>query len=619
MDNKNKEINKVINREINDEKELNKNADRDVDLDLVLDVAVILPVHQDQHISTAGTLDDEQRIKVLSPYMLVFRRFIRNMLAIVGVVCIAAMVLFSFVGGWLMPYGESQVFTQYVDMSKNYAGITQNTEFRFTVAEGRTLPMPAQARFVLAVNKKIDTFESQGRTYSLNKVGEDFYLVSELEKIATAGGTANKPIITYSEGASATANFEKNFKAALADALTGFEADGITYTIAKDKKFFAAYVESDIALGGMQVFDYASADIPENFDFNYQAELAVNKGDNSTFTVDGKNFEVVREDDITHIYLVNGSEKTEYAVISKWVIQSLYPDVFLTFEFEDAARAAVSEGVTSFLFADETGETEFSIQRDDKQWLVKKDTNTIVIRDFESPSKDHLLGTDGNGMDIITRLMFGGRISLMIGFVVVIIETMLGVILGGLSGYFGKWLDNLLMRIVDIFNCIPSIPLIIILGAMMDAMRVDPQIRMIYLMLILGFLGWPGIARIVRGQILSLREQEFMVAAEATGISVYRKIFKHLVPNVIPQLIVIATMSLGGTILTESVLSFLGLGVKFPFASWGNIINAVSNVYVMTNYWFVWIPAGFCILVTVLGFNFIGDGLRDAFDPKTRR
>ena len=154
---------------------------------------------------------------------------------------------------------------------------------------------------------------------------------------------------------------------------------------------------------------------------------------------------------------------------------------------------------------------------------------------------------------------------------------------------------------------------------MMDAMQIDPQIRMIYLMVILGLLGWPGIARLVRGQILSLREQEFMTATEATGLSVYRRIFKHLVPNVIPQLIVICTMGLGSVILTESTLSFLGLGVKFPFASWGNIINAVSNVFVMTNYWFVWIPAGFCILITVLGFNFVGDGLRDAFDPKMKR
>ncbi|MFZ2721446.1 MAG: ABC transporter permease, partial [Gemmiger qucibialis] len=142
---------------------------------------------------------------------------------------------------------------------------------------------------------------------------------------------------------------------------------------------------------------------------------------------------------------------------------------------------------------------------------------------------------------------------------------------------------------------------------------------MMYLMLILGFLGWPSIARLVRGQILSLREQEFMTAAEACGISAWHRIFRHLIPNVIPQLIVTCTMSLGSTILTEATLSFLGLGVKYPFASWGNIINDVNNAYVMTNYLFIWVPAGICLLITVLGFNFVGDGLRDAFDPKMKR
>lgn len=150
--------------------------------------------------------------------------------------------------------------------------------------------------------------------------------------------------------------------------------------------------------------------------------------------------------------------------------------------------------------------------------------------------------------------VYGGRVSLMIGFIVVIISAALGVVLGGVSGYFGGWVDNLIMRIVDIFYCIPSTPLIIILGAAMDGMRVDPQIRMLYLMLILGFLGWPGIARLVRGQILSLREQEFMTATEACGISVSRRIFRHLIPNVIPQLIVNCTMSLGSTIITEATL-----------------------------------------------------------------
>ena len=175
------------------------------------------------------------------------------------------------------------------------------------------------------------------------------------------------------------------------------------------------------------------------------------------------------------------------------------------------------------------------------------------------------------------------------------------------------------MRIVDIFYCIPSMPLIIILGAVMDALRVSPTMRMVYLMMILGFLGWPGMARLVRGQVLLFREQEFMIATEATGLSARRRIFKHLVPNVIPQLIVSMTMGLGDTIITEATLSFLGLGVKFPFASWGNIISDVNNTYVLTNYWFIWIPAGVLLLLTVLAFNLVGDGLRDAFDPRMKR
>lgn len=222
-------------------------------------------------------------------------------------------------------------------------------------------------------------------------------------------------------------------------------------------------------------------------------------------------------------------------------------------------------------------------------------------------------------MDMLTRLMYGGRVSLVIGFIVVFISALIGVVLGGIAGYFGKWVDNLIMRLVDVFHCIPSTPLLIILGAAMDGMRVDPQIRMLLLMLILGVLGWPSIARLVRGQILSLREQEFMTAAEAAGLSVRRRIFRHLLPNVIPQLIVTCTAALGSAILTEATLSFLGLGVKFPFASWGNIMNDVSNAHVLTSYWFVWIPAGVCLVLAVLGFNFVGDGLRDAFDPKMKR
>ena len=212
-------------------------------------------------------------------------------------------------------------------------------------------------------------------------------------------------------------------------------------------------------------------------------------------------------------------------------------------------------------------------------------TETYVYDRYAAPSKEHWLGTDTNGMDMLTRLMYGGRVSLIIGFIVVVIEASLGILMGGISGYFGGWIDNIIMRIVDAFTasldarhhhhrC----------GHGRDARRfleahdvpdADP-----------GFLGWPSIARLVRGQILSLREQEFMLATEACGI-VRHRIFRHLIPNVIPQLIVTCTMGLGSTILTEATLSFLGLGVKYPFASWGNIINDVNNAYVMTNYLFI--------------------------------
>lgn len=234
-------------------------------------------------------------------------------------------------------------------------------------------------------------------------------------------------------------------------------------------------------------------------------------------------------------------------------------------------------------------------------------------------STKHLLGTDKDGRDVFTRLMYGGRVSLMIGFVVIIIELIIGVTLGGIAGYYGKFIDNIIMRFVDMFNCIPSIPIMLIVSSLLLALKMDQQVKIYVLMLVISLLGWAGIARLVRGQILGLREQEYMVATEATGIRASKKIFKHLIPNVMPQLIVFSTLGLGSIILLESALSYLGIGVPFPYASWGNMVNAVNDPIVMNQHLNIWLPPGLCILFTVMGFNFIGDGLRDAFDPKMKR
>lgn len=246
-------------------------------------------------------------------------------------------------------------------------------------------------------------------------------------------------------------------------------------------------------------------------------------------------------------------------------------------------------------------------------------------------SESHPLGTDETGYDVLTRLMYGGRISLIIGFISVFIITVLGIIFGGIAGYFGGVVDNIIMRICDVLMCIPGFPIMLVFGTVLTAFGEmenpsaiqdfmgDPRYRIYFLMAFLTLFSWPGTARLVRGQILFLREQEYMVAAEAMGYSTSRKIFKHLVPNVMPQLIVSMTLSLGSMILYEASLSFLNMGVQPPYAAWGTMINAASDVNILENFINIWAPPGICIVIAVLGFNFVGDGLRDALDPKSRR
>lgn len=238
---------------------------------------------------------------------------------------------------------------------------------------------------------------------------------------------------------------------------------------------------------------------------------------------------------------------------------------------------------------------------------------------YADPSKDHLLGTDSQGMDVFVRLMYGGRISLTIGFIVVILETLIGVILGGISGYFGGWVDQVIMRLVDIFNCIPTLPILLIASAMIESWKVSADARIYLLMAIITLFGWSGVARLVRGQILSLREQEYIVATEVMGIPTWRKILVHLIPNVMPQLIVSMTLGLGSVILYESTLSYLGLGVQIPYAAWGTMIAGANDPQILSYHMNMWLPAGFMIVIAVLGFNFVGDGLRDAMDPKAKK
>jgi peptide/nickel transport system permease protein len=395
--------------------------------------------------------------------------------------------------------------------------------------------------------------------------------------------------------------------------------EGISYRITKNKKLFQISTEHDVALAILNVYDAYNESDSKNinsYDFKLASSRALAQNQDA-FSVGDQTYSIKYAEGQFKILDDTG---VEYADVSDIIVNPLDQSLFLTVDFKAAVRQAIYDRETDFSYTHDDGETvDYAIVRVNTTYNIRKETPTELIRAFEAPSIEHPLGLDNNGMDVMTRLMYGGRVSLLVGFVVIFLEVFIGIIVGGISGYFGGWVDTALMRFVDLFNSIPFFPMVLISGSVMDTLEVDPMARIFLLMAILGILGWTGVARIVRGQILSLRELDFMVATEATGIRTSRRIFKHLIPNVMPLLIVYATAGLGGIIITEATLGFLGLGVKYPLASWGSIINVASEAYVMTNFWFMWIPAGMLILLTVLGFNFVGDGLRDAYDPRMRR
>lgn len=246
-------------------------------------------------------------------------------------------------------------------------------------------------------------------------------------------------------------------------------------------------------------------------------------------------------------------------------------------------------------------------------------TKTNILNAKKPPSSLHWLGTDDSGRDVFTRLLYGGRISMTVGIAATFLQIFIGAVLGCVAAYYGGFIDSLLMRIVDIILSLPMMPILIMISAMMSDWKVDPSMRIYYLMIILAALGWAGTCRFIRGQVLSIREMDYMLATEALGIRDINKIFKHIIPNVIPHIIVTATLAMGGTIIMESTMSYLGVGVLPPYSSWGVMVAAGTNALVFKLRPWLWMPAGFCILFTVLAVNLVGDGLRDAFDPKMKR
>jgi len=652
-------------------------------------------------------LDDVSRVKVLSPGRQVFKRFIRNRLAVFGSVLLITMFVFSFFGPLFYRYGQKQIFYKFDNQNVNYGMAKENTAYNGYPIDGSieierpvTNSINSNIKQMIAKGQDHAVLFGESGTYELRKSSDEIYILSRIgtDPVCTIGsGTVKVGVYDSIRKAISFNGAEIPGLAEAASSIKGkggtIEFDGTTYTFSKGagKSFditaemsgvqYAGEVPEDgfeealeqAINEGSETFSFAGTDyitksngsLTEVFRVNtadparvftrltvdtrqlgqqVSEEFRVNAllaaADGGSFTADGSTFTAAYEDDVLTVLDEAGNEYAEFTVFS---VRRYTGEDSMAYDLKKAIVEHISDMEDAGLKTDslvyalpqqaENGEyvydddgnllyndSEMTIsRRATGEYVINAEQIIYVIDMFSPPTAKHVLGTDGDGFDVLSRVMYGGRISLMVGFVVVFLECFLGIIMGGLAGYYGGWVDMLIMRLVDIFYCLPYLPIMIILGATMDALRMDTYIRLIVMMAALGIMGWASVARLVRGQILSLREQEFMVATEATGIKVKDRIFHHLVPNVMPQLIVTATMGMGSVIITESTLSFLGLGVKHPLATWGTIINSVSSASAMAHYAHIWIPVGLLICLTVIAFNFVGDGLRDAYDPKSKR
>ncbi len=244
-------------------------------------------------------------------------------------------------------------------------------------------------------------------------------------------------------------------------------------------------------------------------------------------------------------------------------------------------------------------------------WIAPYDPGAIDLKQvLAPPSAQHWFGTDQLGRDVLSRMIWGARISLKVGFVATGLAILIGMLLGAVAGYYGGWIDTLIMRFVDIMLCFPTFFLILAVIAFLE-----PSIWNI--MLVIGLTGWMGVTRLVRADFISLRERDFVRAARAIGAGDARIIFLHILPNALASILVAATLGIAGAILTESALSFLGIGVQPPTPSWGNILTAgKDNIDIA---WWLSLYPGLAILITVVGYNLLGEGIRDASDPRLKK
>ncbi len=420
-------------------------------------------------------LDDGRRVKVLSPGMMVFKRFIRNKLAIAGIIILTFMFVFSFLGGVISPYRQDQVFYKTDSANKEYASAVVNNEYRFFTPDGAQLSTLVRANFSRVVKDAGEddvAFEADGASWNVHRLGENFYAIGTAKELGSVTMLGKIVDVKAKPGEEISDAVKDAALKAVQGGSLQFEADGQSYMLTKGKaKSYTLGTMSEAGVASLLNFNAFSGEddaLVSGYGFRRAAELALRSGE-QTFEADGEAYRLDSDgDDSAVIYRANSDEAM--ASVSNVIVSPMTTGATLEMDYKAAVAEAISQKQMAFEYVNAAGETEkHTIRMRGNNYIIYTEQQTYLIDMYAAPSMAHPLGTDDHGMDVLTRLMYGGRISLMVGFVVMLLENLIGIIIGGISGYFGGWVDTLLMRFVDLFNSIPYYPMMIIAGAIMDA------------------------------------------------------------------------------------------------------------------------------------------------------
>ncbi len=607
--------------------------------------------------------------KIESPSVMTVKAFFRRKLAVGALVVLVAMFLFVFVGPFFFPINLTYTDPLQANMAPNYTlrkvpselkdniksisgfadftvGVSRdntlyiwgNTKNKLTGIDYSVFPeeiMPGKVAFAAAGSDHIIAITTDGKVvgwgnsttgqYGTLKPGdEQFY--TQMPDVLLNGTINPDDVEQLICGYQCTALVMKdgtgymwgnnNSMLSLSEFVKSDKYNNGLKKVALSN-YYALYLKDDGSVTGGQ-----------SLTFHMQSADSSTEGtikNLKTYIADKKVVDIAATNNCYAMVLDDGSVLVFGA--------SQYGERDLPADMAGKKIVSVTAGTRHFVALDENGTAYAWGHNDGGQCKINGETTSAVFtgakqtylvdEDGELTDavgfKGYLMGTDNMGRDTLTRIVHGGKMTMTIGAVAVIVSTIIAIIVGCLSGYFGGWVDMLLMRITEICSSIPFLPFAMMLSYVIRTMDIPETTRIFIIMVMLGLLSWTGLARMIRAQVLAEREKEFVTAAQAMGVKEKSIAFKHILPNVISVILVSVTLDFAGCMLTESSLSYLGFGVQQPQPTWGNMLNGANNSLVIQNYWWQWVFPSIFLSVATISINIIGDTLRDVLDPKSSR